>query len=65
MEETKENIILLQQFLKLKNAVGSGGEAKLLIQHGEVMVNGKVETRRGKKLHPGDTVTVQGKTYTV
>ena len=38
--------------------VGSGGEAKVLIQAGEVLVNGEVETRRGRKLLPGDVVEV-------
>lgn len=65
MEERSENYILLQQFLKLKNLVGSGGEAKLLIQTGNVKVNGEVETRRGRKLYHGDTVTMDGKTYQV
>jgi ribosome-associated protein len=38
--------------------VGSGGEAKVLIQGGEVRVNGEVETRRGRKLQRGDVVEV-------
>ncbi|MCH4014087.1 MAG: RNA-binding S4 domain-containing protein [Solobacterium sp.] len=65
MDERSENYILLQQFLKLKNLVGSGGEAKAVIRQGDVKVNGETETRRGRKLYPGDTVTMQGKTYTV
>lgn len=40
--------------------VGSGGEAKVLIQAGEVLVNGEVETRRGRKLLPGDVVEIGG-----
>lgn len=50
--------IRLDQFLKMADVVQSGGEAKLLIQGGEVMVNGETETRRKKKLYPGDVVTV-------
>lgn len=50
--------IRLDQFLKVANLVGSGGEAKLLIQDGRVMVNGEPETRRGRKLEAGDTVQV-------
>lgn len=50
--------IRLDQFLKVANLVGSGGEAKLLIQDGQVMVNGEAETRRGRKLQAGDTVQV-------
>ena len=57
--------IQLDQFLKLKRLVGSGGEAKMLVQSGQVKVNGQVETRRGKKLQPGDVVEAGGKTFTV
>ncbi|MCA1687519.1 MAG: RNA-binding S4 domain-containing protein, partial [Actinobacteria bacterium] len=46
--------------LKASNLVGSGGEAKVLIQAGEVRVNGAVETRRGRKLKEGDVVEVGG-----
>ena len=42
--------------MKIANLVGSGGEAKVLIQDGLVMVNGDVCTQRGKKIRPGDTV---------
>ena len=42
--------IKLESLLKLANLVGSGGEAKLLIQEGEAKVNGVVCTQRGKKL---------------
>ncbi len=50
--------IRLDQFLKLVNIVGSGGEAKNLIVDGMVAVNGDVETRRGRKLQAGDLVQV-------
>ena len=50
--------ITLGQALKASNLVGSGGEAKVLIQGGEVRVNGEVETRRGRKLEEGDVVEV-------
>ena len=52
--------IKLQDAMKLANLVESGGEAKLLIQDGEVLVNGEVCTMRGKKLRPGDTFTYRG-----
>ena len=52
--------IQLESLLKLANLVGSGGEAKLLIQEGEAKVNGAVCTQRGKKLRPGDRVSFQG-----
>jgi ribosome-associated protein len=50
--------ITLGQALKAANVVGTGGEAKILIQAGEVRVNGEVETRRGRKLRGGDIVEV-------
>ncbi len=46
----------LGQALKVANIVGSGGEAKVLIQEGAVSVNGEVETRRGRRLRAGDVV---------
>ena len=51
--------ITLGQALKATNVVGTGGEAKVLIQTGEVRVNGKVETRRGLKLREGDVIEVE------
>lgn len=57
--------IQLDQFLKLMNVVGSGGEAKHLIREGGVLVNGESETRRGRKLRNGDQVEVGGKNFTV
>ena len=52
----KTEYIKLQDLLKFANLVGSGGEAKILIQEGQVTVNGEVCTQRGKKIRPGDTV---------
>ena len=57
--------IKLQDLLKLADLVGTGGEAKIVIQEGEVSVNGEVCTMRGKKIRPGDTVTFAGKELTV
>ena len=48
----------LGQAIKASGLVGTGGEAKVLIQAGEVSVNGDVETRRGRKLEEGDVVEV-------
>lgn len=58
-------VIALEQFLKREAVVASGGEAKHLIQGGEVSVNGEVETRRKRKLHPGDRVSLGGQELTV
>jgi len=52
--------IKLDSFLKMVNVAGSGGEAKVAIQDGLVRVNDEVETRRGRKLRPGDTVELSG-----
>lgn len=50
--------ITLGQALKAANLVGSGGEAKVVIQEGLVLVNGEVETRRGRRLTSGDVIEV-------
>ncbi len=57
--------IKLDSFLKAVNVVGSGGEAKTLIAEGMVRVNGATETRRGRKLRPGDRVEVAGQDFMV
>lgn len=57
--------IKLESFLKLANAVESGGMAKNVIQDGEVFVNDEICTMRGKKLRPGDTVRFDGEVYLV
>ncbi|WP_300680364.1 RNA-binding S4 domain-containing protein [Nocardioides sp.] len=50
------DVIRLGQFLKLANLVDNGGRAKEVIAAGEVLVNGEVETRRGRQLGIGDVV---------
>ena len=57
--------IKLDQFLKWQGIVETGGQAKQLVQDGRVRVNGQVETRRGRKLVSGDTVTMGGAAYAV
>ena len=57
--------IKLQDAMKFANIVYSGGEAKALIQEGEVTVNGEVCTMRGKKLYPGDKFGFDGQTYLI
>ena len=52
----KEEPIALYQLLKFESMVNSGGEAKFVISEGRVMVNGKVETRKRKKIVSGDTI---------
>ena len=53
----RDDFIKLGQAMKLAGMVGSGVDAKMLIQDGQVEVNGKVEYQRGKKLHEGDVIT--------
>jgi ribosome-associated protein len=60
-----DSTIKLDQFLKWMGAVQTGGEAKFLIQTGRVRVNGAIETRRGRKLLPGDQVAIANQFYTV
>ena len=57
--------IELDRFLKLAQIVSSGGEAKQLIKSGEVLVNGVVETRRGRKLRNGDRVEAGGEEFVI
>ncbi len=52
--------IKLCQVLKAANLIEKGSDAKEIIFRGEVLVNGEKETRRGKKLYPGDEVLYQG-----
>jgi ribosome-associated protein len=57
--------IHLEQFLKLQGISGTGGNAKMLIQSGEVRVNRVVETRRKRQLVSGDKVQVGAETFVV
>lgn len=57
--------IKLDQLLKWANLTGSGVEAKMFIQNGEVKVNDVVETRRGKKIYDGDIVEFDGEKIAV
>ena len=60
----KQPTIHLDQFLKTCG-VATGGQAKVLIQSGEILVNNEVETRRRKQLRPGDEVTLFDTVYVV
>ena len=62
--EGKE-FIMLQSLLKASGLTDTGGSAKLAIVGGQVLVDGVVETRRGKKIHAGQVVSYFGKTVTV
>ena len=61
----KEDFIRLDSAMKLANLVVTGGHAKIVIQDGEVKVNGEVCTMRGKKLRVGDKVTFDGQGFEI
>lgn len=63
--EINTEFIKLDSFLKFAALVGTGGEAKMIIQDGLVLVNGEVCTQRGKKLRAGDRVELGGETYEI
>ncbi len=63
--EITTGFIKLDSFLKGVNVVSSGGEAKEMIIEGKVRVNGEREMRRGRKLYPGDRVSLRGHEFTV
>ena len=71
MEKEIEEVVIntefikLDQLLKWANFTGSGVEAKIFIQNGEVKVNDAVETRRGKKIYDGDVVEFDGEKVVV
>jgi ribosome-associated protein len=57
--------LCLDNFLKLIDQAATGGQAKVMIQSGEVKVNGQVETRRRRKLAVGDIVEIGGRRFPV
>ena len=57
--------IRLDAFLKMCDAVQSGGHAKIVIQEGEVKVNGEICTQRGKKMRVGDKAEFERKIYEI
>ena len=65
IKHLRDDFIKLGQSLKAAGLVESGVEAKLLIQDGQVKVNGQVEVQRGKKLVAGDIVEFDGETIKI
>ena len=57
--------IRLGQFLNLAGLAEGGSDAKALVEAGEVSVNGRVDTRRGRQLRDGDVVTLAGRSVRV
>ena len=62
---TNADTIDLQDWMKLEGLVETGGEAKFVIQDGQVLLNGEVETRRRKKLRRGDVIEFRERTHRV
>ncbi len=58
-------VIRLDQFLQVQGIAATGGQAKVLVQSGEVSVNGEIETRRRRQLRIGDVVTFDGDEFVV
>ena len=69
MEKTPIEIqtewIKLDSFLKFASVCVTGGEAKIRIEQGEILVNGEPCFQRGKKLRDGDVIAVDGQQYVV
>ena len=61
----KDDFIKLDAALKYSGVIGTGGQAKMVIQEGLVLVNGEVCTMRGKKLHDGDIVKFENFEFVV
>ncbi|MCI8402055.1 MAG: RNA-binding S4 domain-containing protein [Lachnospiraceae bacterium] len=61
----REEYIKLGQALKAAGLTDSGVESKIVIQDGQVMVNGETDSRRGRKLYDGDIVTFRGETVRI
>ena len=61
----KEDFIRLDSAMKLADMVVTGGHAKIVIQDGEVKVNGEICTMRGKKLRAGDKVEFENKGFVI
>lgn len=56
----ESEFVTLGQFLKMTDAISSGGMAKWFLQENDVFVNGEIDRRRGRKLHVGDLVNIPG-----
>lgn len=61
----RDEFIKLGQALKAAGLVDSGVEAKIVIQEGQVKVNGETDVRRGRKLYDGDTISFRGETVKI
>ena len=60
-----EEFITLNVLLKIADIIPTGGMAKIYLQNNEVLVNGELENRRGRKLYRGDIIKVENKTFVI
>lgn len=60
-----DGFITLGQFLKIAGLIDSGGQARLFLNENEVLVNGEVEQRRGRKLHENDQIEIREEVYRI
>jgi ribosome-associated protein len=65
MVKITTEFITLGQFLKMTDWIDSGGQAKIAVKTLKIFVNDEKEDRRGRKLYPGDSVKIEGKTYLI
>ena len=63
--KSDQEYITLQSLLKITDIISTGGMAKFYLAENKVLVNGELEDRRGRKLYPGDTVEVEGRTFMI
>ena len=63
--KSDQEYITLQSLLKITDIISTGGMVKAYLAENEVLVNGELEDRRGRKLFPGDKVEVEGRTFVI
>lgn len=63
--EIHTDYLELQQLFKMLGLISTGGEAKIFLANHDILVGGESENRRGRKLYPGDVVTIEGKDYKI
>ena len=63
--KSDQEFITLQALLQITNIISTGGMAKVYLAENDVLVNGELEDRRGRKLYPGDKVEVEGRTFVI
>lgn len=61
----KSEYITLSQFLKFTGIITNGGEAKFFLENNDVLINGELDNRRGKKLYPNDIIEILGIKYQI